>query len=103
MEIERLGNLIEAGVWFALAAALLLYALRRGRAGRRRLLTLAVVLALLGGSDLVEARTGAWWTPWCLFVWKAICVVVLFGGFAQHVRVTKRARSQGAETRRLGP
>lgn len=72
MDIERDGNLIEAGVWFLLA----------------------ITLAVFGGSDLVEARTGAWWKPWWLFVWKAACVVVLLLAFIRYYRLTKGQKPQ---------
>src|SRR5687768_131601 len=76
MDIERDGNLIEAGVWLLLALVLAGYALRRERQLRPTLFLLVLTLAVFGGSDLVEARTGAWWKPWWLFVWKAACVLV---------------------------
>ena len=63
-----LGQQIEAGVWIALAAVLLF---ARGR----RMFAIAVVLVLFGLSDVVEAQTGAWWRPWWLLVWKALCVL----------------------------
>jgi hypothetical protein len=37
----------------------------------------AAVLLAFGGSDVVETRTGAWWHPWWLLVWKGLCVVAL--------------------------
>jgi hypothetical protein len=37
----------------------------------------------------VEARTGAWWEPWWLFVWKALCVVGLLYGCLRYRRLTK--------------
>ena len=89
MDIERDGNLIEAGVWFLLALVLGVYALRREKRLRATLFIIAFVLAVFGGSDLVEARTGAWWKPWWLFVWKAACVLVLLLGFIRFHRLTK--------------
>ncbi len=94
MDIERDGNLIEAGVWFLLALVLAVYALRRERRLRSTFFLLAVTLAVFGGSDLVEARTGAWWKPWWLFVWKAVCVAVLLLGFVRYYRLMK---GQGRE------
>jgi len=97
MDLERDGNLIEAGVWFLLALTLFIYAFRRDRRIRPTLLVLAFTLAVFGGSDLVEARTGAWWTPWWLFAWKAACVVVLLLGFVRYYRLTKRGGGEGLE------
>jgi hypothetical protein len=61
---------IEACLWIALAAILVV---TRGR----KLVILAIALILFGGSDLVEAHTGAWWRPWWLLVWKGACVLAI--------------------------
>jgi hypothetical protein len=45
-----------------------------GRTRINRLITTLIFL-LFGGSDIVEVQTGAWWSPWWLFVWKASCVL----------------------------
>ena len=89
MDIERDGNLIEAGVWFLLAVVLTVYAFQREQRLRTTFFLIAVTLAAFGGSDLVEARSGAWWKPWWLFVWKAACVVVLLLGFVRYYRLMK--------------
>jgi hypothetical protein len=89
MDLERDGNFIEAGVWFLLSVVLFLYALRSEKRVRPTLFILVVTLAVFGGSDLVEARTGAWWKPWWLFVWKAVCVIALLFGFLRHYRERK--------------
>jgi hypothetical protein len=88
MDLERDGNLIESGVWFLLSLVLFIYAFRRERSIRPTLWWLAVVLAVFGASDVVEARTGAWWKPWWLFVWKAACVAGLFFGFLRYYRMS---------------
>ena len=89
MDLERGGNLVEAGVWFLLSLVLLAYALCQDKRIRSTLLVLGFTLAAFGGSDLVEARTGAWWKPWWLFVWKALCVLILFFGFVRYYRIKK--------------
>ena len=91
MDLERDGNLIEAGLWFVLGLALFIYTFRREKRLRPTLFGLALTLVVFGGSDLVEARTGAWWTPWWLFVWKAACVLGLWLGFVRYYRLTKGA------------
>lgn len=73
-----LANRIEAGVWFVIALALAAVAVRRP-AWRRDAGIAACVLVGFGASDLVEARTGAWWRPWWLLAWKGVSVLVLVG------------------------
>jgi predicted ferric reductase len=92
MDIERDGNLIEAAVWGVLGLVLIIYAFNRPRYIRKTLHFLAVVMIIFGGSDIVESQTGAWWQPWWLFVWKALCVLGLLAGFVRYYRVTKDAR-----------
>ena len=97
MDRERDGNLIEAGVWFVLALALFVHALRVEQRVRPTLFLIVVTLAVFGGSDLVEARTGAWWKPWWLFVWKALCVIALLLGFLRYFRIQKSKRLMDAD------
>ena len=56
MDLERDGNLIEAGVWFLLAMILLVHTIRSDKGLRPTFLFLVVTLAIFGASDLVEAR-----------------------------------------------
>ena len=90
MDIERDGNYIEAGVWFLCAVLLLVKAVRGDNRFRRTLLFLTITVAVFGCSDLVEARTGAWWQPWWLLAWKVICVAGLLAGFRDYYRISKQ-------------
>lgn len=64
-------NYAEAGLWIAIAGVVLL----RNRSPAA--LVLSGALAAFGVSDIVETHTGAWYRPWWLLVWKALCVVVI--------------------------
>lgn len=99
MDIERDGNLIEALVWWVVAVVLWMRRRREGADVRRVLLILAVAFAVFGVSDLIEARTGAWWRPWWLLVIKACCVGVLVWGFHGWHR---RLRMAGAGVKEIG-
>jgi|ERR671932_669352 hypothetical protein len=69
------GNYIEAFLWFCFAIG---FAVNAGKtSGKTRINRLITSLIFLwfGGSDIVEVQTGAWWSPWWLFVWKASCVL----------------------------
>ena len=74
-------NYLEALIWFGFAIGFALNArTTSGKTRTHRLITTLIFL-LFGGSDIVEVQTGAWWSPWWLFVWKASCVlsmVILF-------------------------
>jgi len=92
-------NVIEALFWLAVAAGFAWAALLSRKRPRWALPAAAVTLAAFGISDFVEARTGAWWRPWCLFVWKAGCLALLISLYAWHRREKRRdAAACGAET-----
>ena len=75
------GNYLEAFLWFCFAIG---FAVNAGKtSGKTRIhrLITTLIFLLFGGSDIVEVQTGAWWSPWWLFVWKATCIlsmVILF-------------------------
>lgn len=53
----------------------------------------AVVLIVFGLSDAVELYTKAWWRPWWLLVWKAVCINTLIVCIVIRVRWLRRARA----------
>ena len=71
-------NLIEAAWWIALGLIVVGLAIAK-RLPARWTLPLAVTLIAFGISDIVEVRTGAWYRPWWMLLWKASCVAVLAG------------------------
>ena len=74
VDLEETGNLVEAGFWMisgvVVALGLWVQARRMTSFGWLS----GALCVLFGVSDLVEARTGAWWRPWWLFFWKAVCL-----------------------------
>lgn len=40
-------------------------------------MVLAGSLVMFGLSDVVEVRTGAWYQPWWLLVWKGVCLATI--------------------------
>lgn len=83
-------NRAEAVVWFLFAALCFGKALRSTTKSRRPLLALTVALVAFGISDLIEARTGAWWQPWWLLVLKGTYLAAIVLGFLSYQRVKKR-------------
>jgi hypothetical protein len=84
MSRETLFNYGEAVLWFVLGVVVLIAARRQSAAVRRNAWIAFVAFLAFGVSDLIEVRTGAWWTPWWLFVLKAACVLVLAGCLFRH-------------------
>ena len=75
------GNYLEALIWFLFAIGFAVNAGNTSGITRINRLITTLIFLLFGGSDIVEVQTGAWWSPWWLFVWKASCVlsmVILF-------------------------
>lgn len=79
-------NYIEAGLWAVIGSAFLLITVMRPKDQRARAAIAGVAFLLFGVSDVVEARTGAWWRPWWLLAWKGLCLAVLFGLLREHLR-----------------
>ena len=69
------GNYIEAFIWFCFAIGFAVNAGKTSGITRINRLITTLIFLLFGGSDIVEVQTGAWWSPWWLFVWKASCVL----------------------------
>ncbi len=83
-------NHIEATFWIVVGLISAGYALRRTGALANRCWLAAFLFTMFGFSDVVEVQTGAWWRPWWLFAWKAVCVLGLLALLADHWR--RRAR-----------
>lgn len=66
-------NLIEGMFWVVLAIVHMLWS-RSHSLGDRSARVLFAFLVAFGISDWVEMFTGAWWRPWWLLAWKAVCV-----------------------------
>jgi hypothetical protein len=90
-------NSVEIGIWAAFGIGFLLAAIRRAGPVRSRCALAALAFFLFGASDAVELHTGAWWTPWWLFTWKALCVVALLVLYVENVlgRVRRAKQALG--------
>ena len=86
-DLEKNGNLIEAGVWLVVALILVAKAWRAEGRLRRIFSVLAGAFFVFSISDLIEAQTGAWWRPWWLLAMKVACVAVFFFGFREYYRM----------------
>ena len=86
----EIANHMEAALWIILGIGFFAYGLWKKLPLRGSWLIVAITLLAFGGSDVVEARTGAWWRPWWLFVLKAVCVVTLSLCLIQYYRNKSR-------------
>lgn len=73
----EMANYLEAVLWGGFAIVCFIAAARTTGITRRCSAVAGLTLLAFGGSDVVEVSTGAWWRPWWLFAWKALCLVVL--------------------------
>jgi len=83
-------NYLEACLWGAISASFIVYAI--ARRGGATCLIAAVALFFFGVSDVIETRTGAWWRPWWLLVWKGGCLAV-FLALPLNLRKARREAS----------
>lgn len=94
-------NLFEVYLWSIMGVGFLASAIWKP-ANRWASIATGIMLILFGISDWIELSTGAWWKPWWLFVWKAVCVISLVGlGIAayrqQHAMAHPKASATATE------
>ncbi|HEY0457277.1 MAG TPA: hypothetical protein VGE41_12975 [Verrucomicrobiae bacterium] len=89
-DLEKNGNLLEAGIWLLVTLVLLTKVFCSQPPFRRIFFILSAAFFIFGISDIIESRTGAWWRPWWLFVMKASCVLVFYFGFRAYYQEKKR-------------
>ena len=83
--LHSIGNALEVALWSLIALAFFIAAFRHPQS-RKSLLIASLAFLLFGLSDLVEIYTGAWWSPWWLLVWKALCLIVLLALWISYRR-----------------
>ena len=83
-DIVEAGNYFEGVLWLVVAAGVAVALIRP--TFRDLKAVAAVNFAAFGISDFVEAQTGAWWRPWWLFTWKALCVLAMLGLLGDYLR-----------------
>ncbi|MEO2016686.1 MAG: hypothetical protein ABGZ53_20205 [Fuerstiella sp.] len=83
-------NAFETLLWTCIAVVLFLNATRQKEARGRSTLA-ALTFLIFAGSEIIEMQTGAWWRPWWLLVWKAVCIVTLVAVAVYHYRCGRAA------------
>lgn len=80
-------NAFEVILWGSIGAYLLVVRARAPTVMRRNLTVSGISFFFFAASDVVEIQTGAWWSPWWLLVWKALCVAVLLATYFSFKRM----------------
>lgn len=70
-------NHIEASLWIVVGLIFAGASAVRRQPQRRLCLMAAAAFCLFGVTDIIEAKTGAWWEPWWLLVLKGTCIAAL--------------------------
>ena len=92
LEVDQAFNFFEGLLWTTIGFAFACRAIRKTK--YRKLQTGASVsFGLFGVSDFIEMRTGAWYTPWTLFAFKAACVLL----FLIHLRIYMTQKNKDAD------
>lgn len=91
-DLTVIGNQIEAVLWLVFGVGFVIRAFRTYAGHRRLAILLAVAFLAFGFSDLIEARTGAWWRPVWLLLLKSGCIAVFAYGLWEHLRLRRRDR-----------
>jgi hypothetical protein len=76
MDIGQIFNLFEMFLWLIIGAVFFISGFRQSNRYKKLSFFLSVVFAAFGLSDGVEFHSGAWWHPWWLLLWKALCIVM---------------------------
>lgn len=99
LDAAAIFNLAEAALWFLIAVILLARFLIRspGPVRPRSAWWLPPTFVVFGISDLIEARTGAWWDPWWLAALKGGCIAVFVAVWLRHRRAQAARIKRPAE------
>ena len=101
MNVERVGNLIEATLWFAVCVVFVFKAIQGCGRLRAVFMLLAAAFFVFGVTDLIESETGAWWRPLWLLALKSSCVTGFVFGFAAYYRLARPRKNKFEELVRI--
>jgi uncharacterized membrane protein len=92
--LHALGNKIECVIWAIIALGFLVRSFSLQDYRRNLAYICAISFFLFGLSDLVEVKTGAWYNPWWLLVWKFACVTVMTASLIYYLKHKKKINKQ---------
>ena len=88
-DLEKNGNLIEAVIWLVFTVFFAFKTWRSTNRWRKLFGILTAAFFVFAISDVIEARTGAWWTPFWLLLMKAACIAVFVCGIWEYRQIKK--------------
>lgn len=94
MQLHATFNVAEAVFWVVLAVVIAVRARFSHPALRRLGFLVAFAFFAFAGTDLIEAKTGAWYRPLWLLGYNAACLAVIAGCFVRYLFV-RRALADG--------
>ncbi|MHC4265575.1 MAG: hypothetical protein ACYSUK_06540 [Planctomycetota bacterium] len=74
IDIHSHFNLVEGIFWIVLAFIVWVWSFKVESIFQKFHIVAGILLVAFGCSDFMEIRTGAWWKPWWLLVWKGVCL-----------------------------
>jgi hypothetical protein len=83
-------NVLESGVWAAMAVGCGVGSVRCPDRYRRTLLIAAAGFLVFGISDVLEIRTARTGIPWWLWAIKIVCVLTLVGCYLAYRSIRSR-------------
>jgi len=95
---EFIFNTFEAGAWFLFSGIFVVCTVKAKNERRWLSGVASAAFFVFGVSDIIESRTGAWWTPWWLLTVKALCVLVfiyLHLTYRRLIKVEAQADAEG--------
>ncbi len=93
---DQIFNFAEGWLWTIIALVFAIQANRKTNKYQKLAVFGSLAFFAFGVSDFIEFTTGAWYRPWSLFVFKALCVL----GFLLLLRqysIAKRHENKYAE------
>lgn len=92
-------NYGEAALWFTIGTGMLIAAIirRKEKEWVKVYIIATFAFFLFGVSDLIEAKTGAWWKPRGLLVLNGICILAFIGCY---LRAKKLGTKNGVRNTR---
>lgn len=101
LKIEQIFNAGEMFFWLIVGIIFFAYGFRRSNRYRNLSYFLSVVFAFFGLSDNFEIHSGAWWRPWWLLAWKALCIGIFAVSLIYYIWNERRLKRQNIQNKKL--